>query len=71
MKDSKLPVTPWWRVGMMLLVMGGPAVVVVASVVTGVIAWRYGDVPLNLANPPHADTMVPADHARNHAATPR
>ena len=31
---------PWWRYGMVWLVLGGPAAVVVASLVTGYIAFR-------------------------------
>lgn len=31
--------TPWWRVGMVWLVLGGPAVVVAAGIATAVIAY--------------------------------
>jgi hypothetical protein len=65
---------PWWRIGMVWLVVGGPATVVVASLVTAVVAYRGADevlvetpsariVPVR----PTADT--PALTARNHAAT--
>lgn len=55
---------PWWRYGMVWLVIGGPAVVVVAGIVTAVIAIRGAD--------PVLDTRAeqPAVQARNHAATP-
>lgn len=75
---------PWWRFGMVWLVLGGPAVVVVASVATFVIAARYGDTPL----PPEAmeashtalraapdrlgaPPTAPALQGRNHAVTPQ
>lgn len=65
---------PWWRVGMVWLVLGGPAVVVVASVVTAVVAYRGADEVL--VEPPsarHAPVQptaeTPAVTARNHAAT--
>ncbi len=69
---------PWWRHPMMWLVVGGPAVVVVASFVTLSLAIRHPDPAL------HADESVaqrvpaedagqthlqPAMVARNHAAT--
>lgn len=55
---------PWWRYGMVWLVIGGPLVVVVAGIVTAVIAIRGAD--------PVLDTRAaqPAVQARNHAATP-
>lgn len=39
----KAETTPWWRVGMVWLVLGGPAVVVVAGITTAVIAYRGAD----------------------------
>lgn len=63
---------PWWRIRMLWLVIGGPALVVVASLVTAVLAWRGGDRPLPTgAAAPEAATMTPATQARNHAAQPR
>lgn len=65
---------PWWRHGMMWLVVGGPAVVVVAGVLTAVIAIRGADT---LVEEPSANRVVPqgadapAMKARNHAATPK
>ncbi len=40
------PQLPWWRVRMVWLVIGGPAAVVVAGVITMVLAIRGGDQPL-------------------------
>lgn len=67
-------VAPWWRVGMVWLVWGGPAVVVVASIATGVIAYRGADeVLVNTPSARHAPVQptgaTPALMARNHAAT--
>ena len=69
--DMPNPVLPWWRVPIVWLVISGPALVVVASLATMVLAVRGGDVPLREAAAPHASTLTPATHARNHAAAPR
>jgi len=61
---------PWWRVGMMWLVVMGPALVVVASFVTLGLAVRGGDRPLPVETTSHAHALTPAQLARNHAATP-
>ena len=67
--------TPWWRVGMMWLVVGGPAIVVVAAICTAVIAHRGADDVLQIAPEgsqqlsTRPDSDSPAMHARNHAAT--
>lgn len=66
---------PWWRIGVMWLVVGGPLVVVVASLITAVVAQRGADVVLTETasardvptTRPNAET--PALQARNHAAT--
>jgi hypothetical protein len=64
---------PWWRVGMVWLVLGGPLAVVVAATVTGVIAWRGADIVLTEipaeAKDGRAVSQTPAEQARNHAAT--
>lgn len=65
---------PWWRVGMVWLVLGGPAVVVVASLITAVVAYRGADEVLvetpSARHAPVAPTAdTPAVTARNHAAT--
>jgi len=71
---------PWWRHGFVWLVISGPAVVVVAGIVTMVIAARGADplvakdyyrrgIEINqqLAR---ERAQMPAHQARNHAATP-
>jgi hypothetical protein len=65
MNDRQHDVRPWWREPVMWLVVGGPAVVVVAAVATAVIAMHGAD-PLIRADA----TKPPAVQARNHAATP-
>jgi len=62
------PAIPWWRVGPMWLVFGGPALVVVAGFATLAIALRYGDVPLPKVSAEAAESMTPATQARNHVA---
>ena len=60
---------PWWRFPMVWMVIGGPAVVVVAGIVTAVIAVRGADVVItDTAEKSFADK--PAVQGRNHAATP-
>ena len=65
---------PGWREPMLWLVVGGPAVVVVAALTTGFIAWRGADtvvtdpIPVQTKAP---TSLQPALTARNHAATPR
>ncbi|MBW8831266.1 MAG: hypothetical protein JF606_17950 [Burkholderiales bacterium] len=65
------PVMPWWRVRMLWLVIGGPALVVVASFATLVVAVRGGDAPLHESAATQTETYTPATQARNHAAAPR
>lgn len=70
------PATPWWRIPMVWLVIGGPLTVVVASLVTAGIAAHGADPVLTAeerggvseraSNP---DALTPALQARNHAAT--
>jgi hypothetical protein len=54
------------------LVVLGPAVVVVASLVTGALAFQGADVVLDHPSQVRGTTraLVPAHQARNHAATP-
>lgn len=59
---------PWWRVGMVWLVVGGPLAVVVAGVVTAVIAVRGAD-PVLTAEERGSFAERPAVQGRNHAAT--
>jgi hypothetical protein len=66
---------PWWRVGMVWLVIGGPLAVVVASLVTVVIAAAGADDVLpdevRQAGTARLQADVPAIQARNHAAAPK
>lgn len=74
------PGKPWWRHGHVWLVISGPAIVVVAGIVTLAIAARGADplvtkdyhrrgieIDQQLARERAA---MPAQQARNHAATP-
>lgn len=67
---SKPTAPPWWRVGMVWLVIGGPAVVVVAAFATLVIAVRNPD-PVIVEPTPANAALTPAVQARNHAAAPQ
>ena len=66
---------PWWRHGMMWLVVGGPAVVVVAAIVTAVIAIVGADTlvedPVATPGSVPNGAYSPAVKARNHAVTPK
>jgi hypothetical protein len=70
------PAKPWWRYAIVWLVVGGPAVVVVASLITAVVAWRGADEVLvdtlsaRHVAPTRPGAETPALAARNHAATP-
>lgn len=83
-QNTPEPPLPWWRVKMVWLVLSGPASVVVASLVTAVVAWRHID-PV-ITNTPQGqlraaddmptpaspkDALAPAMKARNHAASPQ
>jgi len=65
------PVQPWWRIRMVWLALGGPLLVVVASVVTLVIAIQGRDRPVAETATARADASAPALQARNHAVAPR
>ncbi len=62
---------PWWRVGMVWLVLGGPATVVVAGLITAVLAVHGAEEVLTAPQPATTDAHTPAMQARNHAATPK
>lgn len=64
------PGDPWWRTGVMWLVIGGPLVVVIAALVTAVIAVQGADDVLDPSELAQAGKHAPAVRARNHAATP-
>lgn len=65
------PAQPWWRHGMVWLVIGGPAVVVVAAFATLAIALTHPDPVLPTNAQAADDAHTPAVQARNHAASPR
>ena len=67
------PPVPWWRVGVMWLVVGGLGIVVIGSFALLATAVRHADTVVL----PSAVRMVvpnaptsPAMQARNHSATP-
>jgi len=69
---------PWWRVGTMWLVVGGPLTVVVASFATLGLALSHPDPVLESSSHVEAQgadeaggqqAQMPAMRARNHAAT--
>ena len=69
---DEAPSLAWWRYGHVWLVVLGPVVVVVASLVTGALAWQGADVVIDHPSQVRGTTraLVPAHQARNHAATP-
>ena len=76
-QEKPLSSGPWWRYSMMWLVLGGPAIVVVASFVTLGLAIHYPDPVLSdkpvvyksRADGSNGVVLTPAVTARNHAAT--
>lgn len=66
-KADPAPLT-WWRVPMVWLVIGGPAIVVVASFVTLALAILNPDPVLQVERATNASEL-PAVQGRNHAAT--
>lgn len=60
---------PWWRLPIVWMVIGGPALVVVASFATLALAILNPDPVISSQNGDKAE--VPAIQARNHAATPQ
>lgn len=60
----------WWRLPIVWMVIGGPAIVVVASFVTLALAILNPD-PVIDKRAVTAGPEQPAMQARNHAATPR
>jgi uncharacterized protein len=62
--------TDWWRLPIVWMVIGGPAVVVVASFATLALAIANPD-PVLTAPAASSTADVPAVQARNHAASPK
>lgn len=62
---------PWWTFPIVWMVIGGPAIVVVAGIATAVIAWKHVDPVLD-TSAPQAQSLqpneVPALVGRNRAA---
>lgn len=78
---AEKPSGPWWKYGYVWLVVGGPLVVILASIVTVTLAVRTADVVVDpnyyragvelnkhLQHP--EKSMAPAQALRNHTATP-
>lgn len=69
--SQPVPSLPWWRHGMVWLVVGGPLVVVVASLITAVIAVRGADLLVDEGTQSsRSEAHAPALKARNHVVTP-
>ena len=49
---------PWWRLGMVWLVLSGPAAVIVAGVATTVIAVRGADTAIAQGQGNHAPALA-------------
>jgi hypothetical protein len=72
----------WWRFGHVWLLIAGPALVIVAGLVTAWIAVSHPDPVLSADDgrqgleinktleQAHDRSLLPAQQARNHAATP-
>jgi hypothetical protein len=68
MNETPKPALPWWRVRMLWLVLGGPALVVLAGIATSVIAAQGADEPLAASQTSAA--QAPAVQVRNRGTTP-
>jgi hypothetical protein len=65
---------PWWRFGLVWMILGGPAVVVVAGFATLYLAMTHPDpvlqvTPRSAVQERLGITHAPAMQGRNHAAT--
>ena len=80
-QSSDIECRPWWRWGHVWLLIAGPAAVVIAGVVTAVIAVRGQDpvvagdyyrrgIEINKTLRERDKANVPALQGRNHALTP-
>lgn len=79
--EAPVPSEPWYKHGHVWLLIAGPAAVVVAGVLTTVIAVRGADpvvdadyyrrgIEINKALAARDKANLPALQGRNHAATP-
>lgn len=77
---QSVPDGPWWKFGHVWLVLAGPAIVVIASVVTLYLAVSRADpvldedyyrkgLQLNQTLADNPASLAPALQGRNHAAT--
>ena len=80
-KNTPAPAAPWWKHGHVWLLIAGPATVVVAGVITTVIAVKSPDpvvaadyyrrgIEINKTLAQREKALLPAMQGRNHAATP-
>ncbi len=79
-ETTQPPARPWWKQGVVWGLIAGPAIVVVAGVVTTVIAATGADLLVSSEDvrrgaridgqQPGERAQMPAQQARNHAATP-
>ena len=76
-QTSQAPKTPWYRYPYVWLVISGPAIVVVAALYTGYVAYRDADGLVDKYSKPHDQVnlrnstetlMLPANQGRNQAA---
>lgn len=81
MKKTETGSSPWWKYGHVWLVLAGPALVVVAGIVTAVIAFDGADpvvdkdyyqkgLNINHELRNAAKSYAPANAVRNHVTTP-
>jgi hypothetical protein len=80
-KDRTDAPSPWWKHGLVWLVISGPATVAVACAVTAWIAWSHVDpvvatdyyrrgMEINKTLAARDRAHLPALQGRNHAVTP-
>lgn len=80
MSSEQTDTQAWWRFGHVWLVLSGPFLVVIASFVSGWIAFQGNDTDfkkdddlvkshLQQASPAQRQALTPAIQGRNHSAT--
>ncbi|TBO28707.1 nitrogen fixation protein FixH [Aquabacterium lacunae] len=67
-KNNSRDTKPWWKYPMVWMIIGGPAIVVVAGISTAVIAYRHVDPVLDASKPADNAGELPALQGRNKAA---
>ena len=68
-ESTPTPSVAWWRLPIVWMVIGGPALVVVASFITLALAIQNPD-PVLATSAVKGKALQPAVQGRNHAATP-